>query len=79
MAFKYGIDRLDLATVNGIADGTIKAELCAEAIARVRQSRSNVEVMAASDKAIYGINTGLARCATRKSLRQKRRCCKKTC
>ena len=58
MAFKYGIDRLDLATVNGIADGTIKAELCAEAIARVRQSRSNVEVMAASDKAIYGINTG---------------------
>jgi histidine ammonia-lyase len=36
----------------------MKAELCAEAIAKINQSSSNVAVMAASDKAIYGINTG---------------------
>ena len=58
MTFKYGIDHLDLDTVNGIANGSIKAELCADAIAKINQSSSNVAVMAASDKAIYGINTG---------------------
>ena len=58
MTFKYGIDHLDLTTVNGIADGSIQAELCAEAIAKINQSRSRVDVMAASSKAIYGINTG---------------------
>ncbi|HEY9030645.1 MAG TPA: aromatic amino acid lyase, partial [Kangiella sp.] len=58
MTFRYGLDRMDLDIVNGIADGSIKAELSAEAIARINQSRNNVEVMASSDKAIYGINTG---------------------
>lgn len=58
MAFKYGIDRLDLDTVNGIANGSIKAILCPEAIAKLNLSRSRVDVMAASDKAVYGINTG---------------------
>ncbi|QTL37436.1 MULTISPECIES: histidine ammonia-lyase [Pseudoalteromonas] len=58
MTFRYGIDRLDLDTVNGIADGSIKAELCQEALDKINTSRSNVDVMAASDKAVYGINTG---------------------
>ncbi|AZZ95671.1 histidine ammonia-lyase [Pseudoalteromonas sp. R3] len=58
MTFRYGIDRLDLDTVNGIADGSIKAELCQEALEKINASRSNVDVMAASDKAVYGINTG---------------------
>jgi histidine ammonia-lyase len=58
MAFKYGIDRLDLDTVNGIANGTITAVLCPDAIAKLNLSRSRVDVMAASDKAVYGINTG---------------------
>ncbi|MCG7534280.1 histidine ammonia-lyase [Pseudoalteromonas sp. OOF1S-7] len=58
MTFRYGIDRLDLDTVNGIADGSIKAELCQEALDKINASRSNVDVMAASDKAVYGINTG---------------------
>lgn len=58
MTFKYGIDQLDLDTVNGIANGDIHAELCAEAIANINKSRHNVDIMAASDKAIYGINTG---------------------
>jgi histidine ammonia-lyase len=58
MTFKYGIDRLDLDIVNGIARGTIKAELCQGAIDNINTSRARVEKMAASDKAIYGINTG---------------------
>jgi histidine ammonia-lyase len=58
MAFKYGIDRLDLDIVNGIADGSVKAELCQQALDKINTSRQNVEVMANSNKAIYGINTG---------------------
>ena len=58
MTFKYGIDRLDLDIVNGIADGSIKAELCQEALDKINTSRQRVDKMAASDKAVYGINTG---------------------
>ncbi len=51
MTFKYGIDHLDLATVNGIADGSIQGQNCApEAIAKINQSRSRVDVMAASQQ-----------------------------
>ncbi|TPH15131.1 histidine ammonia-lyase [Litorilituus lipolyticus] len=58
MTFKYGIDRLDLDIVNGIANGSIEAELCQEALNNIKVSRERVEKMAASDKAVYGINTG---------------------
>ena len=58
MTFKYGIDHLDLDTVNGIAAGTIKTELCQQALDQINASRQNVEKMASSDKAVYGINTG---------------------
>jgi len=58
MTFKYGIDRLNLDIVNGIANGSIKAELCQEALDKINTSRQRVEIMAASDKAVYGINTG---------------------
>ncbi|WP_337879043.1 histidine ammonia-lyase [Rheinheimera sp.] len=58
MVFNYGIDRLDLDTVQAIAEGRIQAQLSAEAIAKINHSRSCVDKMAASDKAIYGINTG---------------------
>ncbi len=58
MTFKYGIDHLDLDIVNGIANGSIKAELCQEALDKINTSRQRVEKMAASDKAVYGINTG---------------------
>ncbi|WP_206486503.1 histidine ammonia-lyase [Thalassotalea sp. G2M2-11] len=58
MTFKYGIDRLTLDTVNDIANGTIKAELCQEAIDKINTSRQRVEKMAASKQAVYGINTG---------------------
>ncbi len=58
MTFNYGIDRLDVDIVNGIASGDIKAELSQEAIDNINTSRARVEKMAASDKAVYGINTG---------------------
>lgn len=58
MTFKYGIDQLTLNSVNAIAAGTLQAELCQEAIDKINKSRQNVDKMAASDKAIYGINTG---------------------
>jgi histidine ammonia-lyase len=58
MIFKYGVDRLDVNVVNAIADGSVKAYLCQEALDKVNKSRQNVEKMANSEKAIYGINTG---------------------
>lgn len=58
MTFRYGIDQLNLDIVNGIANGTITAELCQEAIDNINKSRQNVDIMASSDKAVYGINTG---------------------
>ncbi|MFY8274758.1 histidine ammonia-lyase [Pseudoalteromonas sp. SSDWG2] len=58
MMFRYGVDQLNLDIVNGIADGSIQAELCQEALDKINKSRQNVEAMAASDKAVYGINTG---------------------
>lgn len=58
MTFKYGVDRLNLDIVNGIADGSIKAELSQEALDKINTSRQRVEKMAASDEAVYGINTG---------------------
>ncbi len=58
MTFKYGIDHLDLDIVNGIANGSIQAELCQEALNNINTSRQRVEKMAASNEAVYGINTG---------------------
>lgn len=58
MTFKYGVDRLNIDIVNGIADGSVNAELCQEAIDKINISRQRVDKMAASDKAVYGINTG---------------------
>ncbi len=58
MTFRYGVDHLNLDIVNGIADGSIKAELCQQALDKINTSRQNVEQMASSDKTVYGINTG---------------------
>ncbi|GMM84612.1 histidine ammonia-lyase [Pseudoalteromonas sp. MTN2-4] len=58
MKFRYGVDRLDLDTVNGIANGSVDAVLTSEAIDKINTSRQRVDKMAASDKAVYGINTG---------------------
>lgn len=56
--FKYGIDKLTVAKVKAIAKGELKTELTDKAIEKVKSCRKKVETMAASDKAVYGINTG---------------------
>ncbi len=58
MTFKYGIDVLNVELVESIAAGTVKAELCQEAQDKLIASRRNVEYMAQSSSAVYGINTG---------------------
>ncbi|GAA4238129.1 histidine ammonia-lyase [Postechiella marina] len=56
--FKYGIDRLNVSKVLAISKGSLKAGLTNEAKVKISTSRKHVEVMAKSNKAIYGINTG---------------------
>ena len=58
MTFNYGIDRLTVDTVMGIANGTIKGVMNKQAIKKVNACRKMVEKMASSNKAVYGINTG---------------------
>ncbi|MEE4246255.1 MAG: histidine ammonia-lyase [Kangiellaceae bacterium] len=58
MTFKYGIDRLSLNKLMDITHGKIAAVLTTEAIEKINQSRQNVEAMAGSNEAVYGINTG---------------------
>jgi histidine ammonia-lyase len=56
--FKYGIDHLTVHIAMAIANGTEKAIVDVQAQDKVKACRKKVEVMAASDKAVYGINTG---------------------
>ncbi|WP_338358304.1 histidine ammonia-lyase [Yeosuana marina] len=56
--FVYGIDKLTVDKVMAIAKGSLKASLSDYAISKIQDCRKKVDVMAASSKAIYGINTG---------------------
>jgi len=56
--FKYGIDKLTVNKVIAISKGKLKTVLTEEAIAKVNECRKKVEVIASSNKAVYGINTG---------------------
>lgn len=58
MVFKYGIDQLTVSKVIAIAKGNLNAVLTEAAIEKVNSCRDKVEIMAKSDKAVYGINTG---------------------
>ena len=58
MTFKYGIDHLNVDLVHAIANGDVQAVLCQQAKDKLINSRNNVEQMANSDSAVYGINTG---------------------
>lgn len=58
MIFRYGIDQLTVDKVIAISRGTLKAILTPEAVFAVNECRRKVEIMANSNKAIYGINTG---------------------
>ncbi|CAH8289885.1 histidine ammonia-lyase [Mariniflexile fucanivorans] len=56
--FTYGIDRLTATTVMAIANGSLKGVLSDYVISKINDSRRKVDVLAASSKPIYGINTG---------------------
>ncbi len=56
--FKYGIDHLTVNKAIAIARGELMAGLSPDAIDKVNECRRKVEVMAQSDEAVYGINTG---------------------
>jgi len=56
--FNYGVDKLTLDKVRAIANGTLAAGLNVEAINKIKVCRAHVETIAASDEAVYGVNTG---------------------
>ncbi|MFG6686080.1 histidine ammonia-lyase [Mariniflexile sp. HNIBRBA6329] len=56
--FVYGTDRLTVEKVMAIAKGSLKGVLTDYSISKINESRRKVEVMANSNKPIYGINTG---------------------
>lgn len=58
MNFKYGLDTLTISTAMDLATGRCEGILTEEVIEKVNVCRAKVEKMAASDKAVYGINTG---------------------
>jgi len=56
--FNYGVDKLTLDKVRAIANGTLAAGLNEEAINKIKVCRAHVETIAASNEAVYGVNTG---------------------
>lgn len=58
MSFRYGIDTLTVDIAMDIAGGRVTGVITEEVINKVQSCRAKVETMAASDKAVYGINTG---------------------
>ncbi len=58
MKFKYGIDQLNVETAIKLAQGSVKGYLDSKAIKQIKKSRSNLDVLAQSKEAVYGVNTG---------------------
>jgi len=58
MEFKYGIDSLTIDKVIAIANGSLEGVITQEAKNKVIACRKKVETITASNKAVYGINTG---------------------
>jgi len=56
--FRYGIDQLDIATIQGLLSGDIKGVLTTTAEEKIANCRDKVEAMVKRGKAVYGINTG---------------------
>ncbi len=56
--FHYGTDRLTVAAAISIASGKFKAGLDDVAIKKIKESQQHVEAIVASNKTVYGINTG---------------------
>src|SRR6185295_13932902 len=56
--FNYGIDKLTISNVIAVASGKVKGVLNKEAIDKVNTSQQYVQQIVASNKTVYGINTG---------------------
>lgn len=56
--FNYGVDQLTIATVVDIASGKTKAILNETAIRNIEASHQSVKEIVASNRTVYGINTG---------------------
>src|SRR5260221_782565 len=56
--FNYGIDHLSTGEVIAITSGNIKAVLNKQAIQKIKTSQQHVQQILASNKTVYGINTG---------------------
>jgi histidine ammonia-lyase len=56
--FQYGSDRLTVATVIGLASEGLSGNISAAAEKKIRTSQQHVADIAASQKTVYGINTG---------------------
>ncbi|MBJ6367770.1 histidine ammonia-lyase [Snuella sedimenti] len=56
--FSYGTEALTIDKIIDISQGKLKALLSPETIDIIKKCRKNVETMANSNKAVYGINTG---------------------
>ncbi|WOD44145.1 histidine ammonia-lyase [Hwangdonia lutea] len=56
--FKYGIEHLTVDKAIAIANGTLHAGITEDVKNNIKKCRQNVETIASSNKAVYGINTG---------------------
>lgn len=65
-SFNYGIDNLKTGIVIELANGSRKGILNADAISQVKKSQQDVEDIVASDRTVYGVNTGFGILANNK-------------
>ncbi|MFD1162905.1 histidine ammonia-lyase [Hwangdonia seohaensis] len=56
--FKYGTEHLTVNKAIAIANGTLHAGMTEDVKNNIKKCRQNVETIASSNKAVYGINTG---------------------
>ncbi len=56
--FEYGSESLTVETVWDIAKGNTRGILTQDTIAAIDECRRKLEIMAGSDRAVYGVNTG---------------------
>src|SRR3954453_18229864 len=56
--FYYGADRLTTSSSVALCNGQLPGELSPETLEKIRASERSVDQIVASDKTVYGINTG---------------------
>lgn len=64
--FNYGIDKLTIQKAMDLALGKKKGQLSKQTIGKIEASRKHVDEIVASDRTVYGINTGFGALAMNK-------------